>query len=139
MRIARLIVVSVAVSVAAALPTLVSASDGAKAPKDRTVSKASTSSVSSSQFATLKSIKAVPMSARDLEAVKGLHVHFIDPHNGFTKVHLAGDVKTENNWSNEWGGTDGAAVAPSYRGLCVSHSRGGIFIPTMGPITLECP
>jgi hypothetical protein len=137
MRIARLIVVSVSVGVVAALPTLVSASDGANAPKTEVASKASTPSPT--QFATLKSIKAIPMSARELEAVKGLHVHFIDPHNGFAKVHLAGDVKTENNWSNEWGGTDGAPVAPSYKGLCVAHATGGIFIPTMGPITTQCP
>ena len=124
----------------ATAPALVSASDQATPqPKsDKAVSTAP-AKTTPSQFATLKDVKATPMEARELDAVKGLHVHFIDPHNGFNKVHLAGDVKTENNWSNEWGGTDGVAVAPSYHGLCVAHASGGIFIPTIGPITTECP
>jgi len=94
-------------------------------------------------FVTLKAVKAAPMSAAELNAVKGLHVHFVTPSKntqyGLEGLHLAGDVKTENNWSNAWGGTDGVAVAPSYKGLCVAHAQGGIFIPTMGPITTQCP
>jgi len=82
------------------------------------------------------------MSSRELGTVKGLHVHFITVNNG--KLHLAGDVKTENNWSNEWGGSDGNPVAPSYHGLCVAHGNGSIFIPTGppgsgAPVTLQCP
>ena len=80
------------------------------------------------------------MSSTELKSVKGLHVHFVTISNG--KVHLAGDVKTRNNWSNEWGGTDGQPVAPSYKGLCVAHGNGSIFIPTGPPgtpVTLQCP
>jgi hypothetical protein len=88
------------------------------------------------QFATLKDIQASPMTPTELEAVKGLHVHFLDAGGG--TLHLAGDVKHMNNWENI-GGTDGMPVAPSYNGLCVAHAAGGIFIPTMGPITTECP
>ena len=92
------------------------ASDGAKAaPK--------TSTVATNQFATLKGVKAVPMASSELDAVKGMHVHFVtDSQNNQYGIapgfHLAGDVKTRNNWSNEWGGSDGADVAPSYHGLC---------------------
>jgi hypothetical protein len=88
------------------------------------------------QFATLKGVNTVPMAPSELNAVKGTHVHFLDAGGG--KLHLAGDVKTQNNWKN-LGGTDGVAVAPSYRGLCVAHASGGIFIPTRGAITTECP
>lgn len=89
-----------------------------------------------SQLATLRALKAVPMKPAELDAVKGMHVHFLTP-NG--KLHLAGDVKTENNWSNI-GGTDGVAVAPSYNGLCVAHGSPGVFIPTGPlPITSQCP
>src|SRR5215208_5297335 len=77
------------------------------------------------QFVALKGVNAVPMSSSELKAVKGQHVHFITISNG--KLHLAGDIKTENNWSNEWGGSDGNAVAPSYHGLCVSQGNGSIF------------
>jgi hypothetical protein len=89
-------------------------------------------------FAVLKGVKAVPMTSKELKAVKGLHVHFVSPSNttqwGLEGLQLAGDVKTENNWSNEWGGSDGIPVAPSYKGLCVATGLSGsgngvIFIP----------
>jgi hypothetical protein len=92
--------------------------------------------VATAKFNTLKDVKAVPMTSGELDTVKGLHVHFLDAGGG--KLHLAGDVKHMNNWKN-LGGTDGMPVAPSYKGLCVSHAKGGIFIPTIGPITTECP
>jgi hypothetical protein len=113
-------------------PAILSASDDATAVKDQKVSTA--------KFSALKDVKAVPMSSTELKAVKGQHVHFITISNG--KLHLAGDIKTENNWSNEWGGTDGQPVAPSYKGLCVAHGNGSIFIPTGPPgtpVTLQCP
>ncbi len=142
MRIARLLVVSLSVATLATAPTLVSAAD--KASPANTVIKgaAKSEAAPTGQFAALKSIKAVPMSSSELMAVKGQHVHFVTISNG--KLHLAGDVKTENNWSNEWGGTDGMAVAPSYHGLCTAHGNGSIFIPTGppgsgSPVTLQCP
>ena len=89
-------------------------------------------------FAVLKGVKAVPMTSKELNAVKGLHVHFVTPskntQHGLEGLQLAGDIKTENNWSNEWGGIDGEPVAPSYKGLCVATGLSGsgqsvIFIP----------
>jgi hypothetical protein len=89
---------------------------------------------------------AVPMAASELEAVKGEHVHFVSPSQntqnfGVPGLQLAGDVKTENNWSNEWGGSDGMPVAPSYKGLCVATGLSGtgnsvLFIPGG---EMQCP
>ena len=89
-------------------------------------------------FATLRNVKAVPMTAGELKAVKGLHVHFVDAGGGAR--HLAGDVKHENNWEN-LGGSDGQPVAPSYHGLCIAA---GISGPAAGAISIpggqfQCP
>ena len=129
MRIIRFYLVA---AVLAAAPAFVSAADQPVASKDNVAS--------ADQFTAMKGVKAAPMSSSELKAVKGQHVHFITISNG--KLHLAGDVKTENNWSNEWGGSDGKPVAPSYHGLCVAHGNGQIFIPTGPPgtpVTLQCP
>lgn len=91
----------------------------AKATPSKTV-------LASVSFATLSGVKAVPMAPRELKAVKGMHVHFRDAGGG--KIHLAGDIKTQNNWAN-LGGSDGLPVAPSYHGLCVAIGGGGITIP----------
>jgi hypothetical protein len=125
----------------ALVPVVVSASDDAGASKGRSAAGAVAKQAEpASQFAALKGVKAERMSSSELTAIKGQHVHFVTISNG--KLHLAGDIKTENNWSNEWGGTDGHAVAPSYKGLCVAHGNGSIFIPTGPPgtpVTLQCP
>ena len=97
-----------------------------------------TKSAPATTFATLKNLKAVPMAAKELDAVKGQHVHFLDPGGG--ELHLAGDVKTENNWENI-GGSDGKPVAPSYNGLCVAAGYSG---PSAGAILIpggqfQCP
>jgi hypothetical protein len=94
--------------------------------------------VTAPAFATLKGVKAVPMAAKELDAIKGQHVHFLDA--GGEQLHLAGDVKTENNWQN-LGGTDPAPVAPSYHGLCVAAGYSG---PSAGAISIpggqfQCP
>ena len=141
MRVSQLASAAAVAVMLAAAPVLVSASDSDKAePADKPASVVTSESVPATPLATLKGVKAVPMSSRELSTVKGLHVHFITVSNG--KLHLAGDVKTENNWSNEWGGSDGNPVAPSYHGLCIAHGNGSIFIPTGPPgtpVTLECP
>jgi len=122
--------------VAAALaiaPVTLSASDSASAVKDQKVSTA--------KFTALKGVKAAPMSSNELKTVKGQHVHFLTLSNG--KIHFAGNP-FEHNWSN-LGGTDGQDVAPSYKGLCIAHGNGSIFIPTNlpgtppTPVTLQCP
>ena len=137
----RLASASLAALTLAIAPAVLSASDRATEPRNQPIAVQETpSTASAGQFAALKGVKAVPMAADELKAIKGQHVHFITIKNG--KVHLAGDIKTENNWSNEWGGTDGALVAPSYHGLCVAHGNGSIFIPTGptgSPVTLQCP
>jgi hypothetical protein len=114
----------------AAAPVLLSASDkavpakNAKAVQSKTVEKAST------QFATLKDIKAVPMAAKELDAVKGLHVHFWNPGAPFPgEPHIAGGNNTDH-WSNLYG--DGF-VANSYHGLCKAAANGSaIFINPHG-------
>lgn len=138
MSIVRSVSGAVAAVALALVPVVVSASDEGASPRDTV----STPSAQTTQFTALKSVKAVPMSSKQLGAVKGQHVHFITLSNG--KLHLAGDIKTENNWSNAWGGSDGQPVAPSYHGLCKAHGNGSIFIPTGppgsgAPVTLQCP
>ena len=126
----------VAVALAAA-PAFVSAADQPVASKDNATV---TATAPADQFTAMKGVKAVPMSSSELKAVKGQHVHFITISNG--KLHLAGNPEHANNWSNEWGGSDGKPVAPSYHGLCVAHGNGQIFIPTGPPgtpVTLQCP
>ena len=141
MRVSSLASAAAVAVVLAATPVLVSASDPEKAEAASQPARATTGeSAPAAPLATLKGVNAVPMSSRELGTVKGLHVHFITVSNG--KLHLAGDVKTENNWSNEWGGSDGNPVAPSYHGLCKAHGNGSIFIPTGPPgtpVTLQCP
>jgi hypothetical protein len=135
MRIVRLASVILGFALAAA-PALVASDQSAPETKKA----APAVSAASGQFAALKGINTVPMTSSELTAVKGQHVHFVTISNG--KLHLAGDIKTENNWSNEWGGSDGKPVAPSYHGLCVAHGNGQIFIPTGPPgtpVTLQCP
>lgn len=133
----------VALAMAVALGSSVSAqSDGVKVSSP-------TPSPAVQDFAVLERVQAAPMTSSELDAVKGLHVHFFTPSKNVVDtpfgplegIHLAGDIKTENNWSNEWGGSDGVAVAPSYKGLCVatglSGPGGGIVSIPQG--YLECP
>ena len=121
----------------AAAPVLVSAADKAvptsngKSVQSTTVEKAS-----STQFATLKGVKAAPMSSKELDAVKGLHVHFFNPGNntqnfGVEGLHLAG-INNTKNWKDLFG-TD-EPVANSYHGLCnaVSKGQSAIFIEPGG-------
>ena len=128
------------VTIALAIAVVGSVSLAAQSPASATAkSKAApTKAAAAPSLATLKSVKAIPMTATELQSVKGLHVHFLDAGGG--KLHLAGDVKHENNWKN-LGGSDGMAVAPSYHGLCIAAgisgaAPGSIAIP--GGM-VECP
>jgi len=114
---------------------------------DHARSTSTDSSASTPAFAVLEGVTAAPMASDELEAVKGLHVHFVNPGKntqfGLPGLHLAGDVKTENNWKN-LGGTDPAAVAPSYNGLCVASGQSGpgnsvISIPFNPAVGTQCP
>ena len=137
MSIARSVSGALAAVALAVVPVVVSASDKGGSPRDAS----SAPSAQTTQFATLKNVKAVPMSSDELKTVKGQHVHFLTLKN--LKIHFAGNP-FEHNWEN-LGGTDGAAVAPSYKGLCIAHGNGSIFIPTNmpgtppTPVTLQCP
>jgi hypothetical protein len=133
MRCLRFILGACVAAALAIAPVTLSASDSASAVKDQKVSTA--------KFTALKGVKAAPMSSNELKTVKGQHVHFLTLSNG--KIHFAGNP-FEHNWSN-LGGTDGQDVAPSYKGLCIAHGNGSIFIPTNlpgtppTPVTLQCP
>ena len=100
---------------------------------------ATTGVASAADFATLKDVTATPMASSELEAVKGAHVHFIDPNGGF---HLAGNPDNSGVGTGNWylnGSPDGNPVAPSYHGLCVA---GSISIPPLGPggpTAPQCP
>jgi hypothetical protein len=119
-----------AATVAALLAAFGSSSLSADSDKaNATPAAAIESTAAVKDFAVLKGVKAVPMTSKELNAVKGLHVHFVTPsknsQHGLEGLQLAGDIKTENNWSNEWGGIDGEPVAPSYQGLCVATGLSG--------------
>ena len=136
MRFTTLVSASVVAIALAATMNTVSAADKSKTDNVKAVPTASrTQPAATNQFSTLKGVKAAPMSSRELVAVKGRHVHFLDGNGGF---HLAGNPEKQmNNWQN-LGGSDGLPVAPSYHGLCVAQGvgTGGISSPGAG---VECP
>lgn len=138
MRILKLASASVvAVALAVSLGSVSAYAESSKKDVKATPKASSEAKPASTQFATLAGVKATPMSSKELDAVKGQHVHFLDANGGF---HLAGNpAKQTNNWEN-LGGSDGAPVAPSYHGLCVaagfSGPGGGISIPGG---QFECP
>jgi hypothetical protein len=118
-----------AVAAMLAAPVLLSASDKALPSNDgKAVQKVTVEKAPATQFATLKGVKAVPMAAKELDAVKGMHVHFLNPGNntqyGEEGLHLAG-IHNFDNWSNLYG--DGF-VAPSYHGLCVARTTGSAIL-----------
>src|SRR5688572_22036631 len=97
MRVSRLASAAAVAVMLAVAPVLVSASESDNGKTDsKPASTVTSESAPVSGLATLKGVKAVALSSRELDTVKGLHVHFITVSNG--KLHLAGDVKTENNW-----------------------------------------
>lgn len=131
-------VIAVALAVA---PAILSASDQSSQPTKATKAApaASAETTSTSQFATLKGMRTVPMSPRELGAVKGQHVHFLDGNGGF---HLAGNPDNNGVGTGNWydnGSPDGGLVAPSYHGLCVAAAVGPIVIPVRGGALSQCP
>jgi hypothetical protein len=102
-----------------------------------------TAPTTTTTLAAVARVKAIRMTSSELDAVKGLHVHFVVPSSqndqyGLIGLHLAGNP-FEHNWSN-LGGSDPAPVAPSYRGLCNAAGTGtsAIFIP-YPPNFTQCP
>ena len=77
-------------------------------------------------FATLKGVKAVPMEAAELKAIKGLHIHFWTggPPSPGEEPHVVNHL--ENNLGN---GQAPAGSGPGYSGLCVANVQSpSIFI-----------
>lgn len=135
-----------AIATAFALASTILSAQSGSAAQTRSASIDS-SAPTATTFAILQGVTAVPMAATELDTVKGLHVHFVNPGKntqyGPPGLHLAGDIKTENNWSN-LGGTDPAPVAPSYHGLCVASGMSGpgnsvISIPFNPADGTQCP
>jgi len=112
----------------AAAPVLVSASDS---DKDKTASKppstVTSKSVQASHLATLKAVKAAPMSSSELDAVKGQHAHFWNPGAPFpTSAPHEVNSNNQDNWLDLG---NGEIVGPGYHGLCKAHVKSpAIFI-----------
>jgi hypothetical protein len=130
MRVSKLASAAAVAVMLAAAPVLLSASDS---DKDKTASKpapASTvasESVPASRLATLKAVKAAPMSSSELDAVKGQHAHFWNPGAPFptSEPH----VVNSNNLDNWLDLGNGEIVGPGYHGLCKALAVGSaIFI-----------
>ena len=86
---------------------------------------ATTSVYAADEFATLKGVKATPMASSELDAVKGLHIHGINPAG---KLILLGGPRRHNNGSPE--AEAGELVHNGYHGFCVA---GPISVPPIGP------
>ena len=122
------VVIALAATIASAS---VKVDDGKPAPK------VSVESVSAPvQLATLGGVKAVPMTSRELGAVKGTHAHFATPSQnelfGMTGFHVA----NRNNMDNWLDLGNGELVGPSYHGLCgAALNSPKMFIPGQNPDT----
>lgn len=132
MRIGTIAAVSfVAIAIAMA-PVSLSASDRTAEPKKQVKAEPAPAG----QFAALKRVNAAPMTARELDAIKGQHIHFVTDSNnvlfGEQGLHLVNRNNTDN-WSDLYG--DGP-VGPGYHGLCgAALNAPGIFIPGQNPVT----
>jgi hypothetical protein len=117
--------------------TLLAASAVALAGYIGSASAADEEKTSTKSFTVLAGVKATAMAANELDAVKGAHVHFLDPSGGF---HLAGNPENKGVGIGNWydnGSPEAEAghlVAPSYHGLCVAAAGpSGILVPATGP------
>lgn len=108
----RLSALVLAIALAA---TIGAASAAAQSGKPEGATKAPAASAAP-QFATLNGVKAAPMASRELDAVKGLHIHFF----------VNGVLHVVNHRENNLGG--GQAPPPSgpgYSGLCNAQQHSG--------------
>lgn len=93
--------------------------------------KASEPSNTPSQFSTLKDVKAVPMASKELESVKGLHIHFATP--SLPQTGLLFVNQRENNLGN---GQALPGSGPGYSGLCGAALKSPtLFIPGQNTTT----
>lgn len=113
------------------------ASTSAKVDVVKATPKATVQSVSAPlSLATLGGVKAVPMTSKELDAVKGQHAHFSTPSQnelfGMTGFHVA----NRNNMDNWVDLGNGELVGPSYHGLCgAALNSPKMFIPGQDPGT----
>jgi hypothetical protein len=122
------VVAAIAVALATA-PVLVSASDKSDhrgpASKVEAAPNGSTENAPPARFTALGGVKAAPMAAGELKAVKGQHAHFWNPG-----APLGGPphVVNRNNLDN-WTDLGHGLVGPGYHGLCKANAvSGAIFI-----------
>lgn len=94
------------------------------------------------QFATLKGIEAEPMSANELDAVKGLHFHFMTPAGKLLFVNVKNGALKKGEGFQPTPNADVASdgfplgVGKGYRGLCGAALRAtGLSIPGQDPVT----
>ena len=129
MRIRRWVSGTVAAMALAVAPVVLSASDNATEAKEQDVATA--------KFAALKDVKAVPMSSKELRAIKGQDAHFVTVNSqnelfGQTGLH----VVVRNNRDHWLDLGNGILVAPAYRGLCDAALKSpGMVIPGQNPST----
>ena len=67
----------------------------------------------SAQSATLDGVTAVPMASGELDAVKGLHIHFFTPSG----IHRVNSNNVDHYFDND-GNPNNPKVGPGYHGLC---------------------
>src|SRR5687767_6981847 len=136
--------------VAVSFAAIVSASAGPAAAVDTgkpVAGAAVKSAAASTGFATLKNVKAVPMASGELEAVKGLHIHFVIGSPGTcpgpscdpvipsapadAAPPLEGIIREVNHRENNLG--KGQAIpgsGPGYSGMCgAAIASPAIWIP----------
>lgn len=115
----------------AVAPALVSAADKATESKDQ--------KVSTPQFAALKDVKAAPMSANELKAIKGLHFHFTTPSGKELLVNIQKGLDTTPPTPTpnpDPSDTFPFIVGKGYRGLCgAALNSPGLVIPGQSEIT----
>jgi len=101
--------------------------------------KAAPAKSTSSTFATLSGVKAQPMAPRELDAVKGLHIHFTTPsaNDGHPQVAPLPGFHFVNHQENNLGnGQAPAGSGPGYSGLCgAALNSPALTIPGQNPTT----
>jgi len=122
----------VAIALAATMSTVSASDQPAKADVANASAKASEPSNTPSQFSTLKGVKVVPMASKELESVKGLHIHFATP--SLPQTGLLFVNQQENNLGNGQAPLPGSG--PGYSGLCgAALNSPALFIPGQNPTT----
>jgi hypothetical protein len=122
---------SVAVGVAFTAGSVAVSAQAGSSDRDKADAQKSVSTPS--RLATLDGVKAVRMDPRDMEAVKGLHIHFTTPsqNDGHPLVDDATGWHFVNHRENNLGNGQALSISgPGYSGLCgAALVSGAITIP----------